>query len=442
MSTARTSAPLVGAWLGIGPVWTRRRRVLKSAAALFAAAALAAPSLAPAHDRDRDTDRWVGTWTTSPQAPEPRLDPPASFDNQTIRQVVPTSIAGLKARVRLSNEYGSTPLVIGAVSLALHGGGAAIVAGSDRPLTFSGRTSFTIPPGAPALSDPIDFDVPATGNVVVSIYLPKPTAVTTLHRRAVATTYVSTPGDHFGAEVMPVSTTRQSWFFLTGVSVEPSSKRSAAIVAFGDSLTDGFASTIDANRRYPNLLAARLQANPGTRHLAVLNHGISGNRTLSDLIGSNAQARLDRDVLNAPGARWVILLAGINDIGLPGSFGLVDQAVTADDIIAGYRQIIQRVRERGLKIYGCTLTPFEGTSNPGYFTPEGEAKRQAVNHWIRTSGAFDGVIDFDRAIRDPAQPSRILPAYDSGDHLHPNDAGYRAMAEFVDLRLFRQRDDD
>lgn len=284
--------------------------------------------------------------------------------------------------------------------------------------------------------------MPALGNVVVSIHLPKPTAVTTLHRRAQATTYVSTPGDYSGAVVMPTAATRQSWFFLTGVSVEASSKRSAAIVALGDSLTEGFASTTDANRRYPNLLAARLQANPRTRHLAVLNHGISGNRTLFDFIGPNVQARLDRDVLNAAGAQWVILLAGINNIGLPGPFGLADQVATADDIIAGHRQIIERVRERGLKIYGCTLLPFEGAGQAGYFTPEGEAKRLAVNHWIRTSGAFDAVIDFDRVIRDPAQPSRILPAYDSGDHLHPNDAGYRAMAESVDLRLFRQRDDD
>lgn len=241
---------------------------------------------------------------------------------------------------------------------------------------------------------------------------------------------------------MPTATTRASWFFLSGLSVEAMSKRSAAIVAFGDSLSDGFASTLDANRRYPNVLAERLQAHPRTRHIAVLNHGIGGNRTLFDFIGSSAQARLDRDVLNAPGAQWVILLAGINNIGLPGAFGLAGQVVTADDIIAGHRQIIERVRERGLKIYGATLLPFEGAAQAGYFTPEGEAKRQAVNHWIRTSGAFDAVIDFDRVIRDPAQPSRILSAYDSGDHLHPNDAGYRAMAASIDLRLFRQRDDD
>ena len=187
----------------------------------------------------------------------------------------------------------------------------------------------------------------------------------------------------------------------------------------------------------PNLLAERLQANRATRHLAVQNHGISGNRTLFNFIGPNAQARLDRDVLNAPGAKFVILLEGINNIGLPGAFGIAGEAVSADDIIAGHKQIIARARERGLKIFGGTLTPFEGTTFPGYFTPEGEAKRQAVNHWIRTSGAFDGVIDFDRAVRDPAHPARMLPAYDSGDHLHPGDAGYKAMADSIDLRLFR-----
>jgi lysophospholipase L1-like esterase len=417
-----------------------RRTTFKAVASLLFAAWLAVPAVAGG--RDRDDDRWVGTWTASPQNPEvPFAVPtPAQFDNQTIRQVVHTSIAGHKVRVRLSNELGTSPLVIGAVTIARHRAGAEIVAGSDRALSFAGRRAFSIPAGAPALSDPIEFDVPALGDVVVSVYLPKPTVPTTFHSLGVATTYVSTAGDYSGAVVMPTASTTLSWFFLTGVSVE-ASERSAAIVALGDSITDGFASTPDANRRWPNLLAQRLQAHHSTAHLAVLNHGISGNRTLFDLIGPNAQARLDRDVLNAPGARFVIFLEGINNIGFSGLPGLTDQAVSADDIIAGHKQIIARVHERGLKIYGCTLTPFENTAFPGYFTPEGEAKRQAVNHWIRTSRAFDAVIDFDRAVRDPAHPTRILPAYDSGDHLHPNDTGYQAMANAIDLRLFRDNDD-
>ena len=410
-----------------GAASLRRRTLFQAGAAFFVAMALATPALAPASDRD--DNRWVGTWTASPQRPEPPLitPTPAQFDNQTIRQVVRASIGGHKVRVRLSNEYGSTPLAVGAVMIARHGVGAAIVAGSDRALTFAGRSAFTIPAGAPALSDPIDFDVAAAANLVVSVFLPKPTLPNTFHSLGLATTYVSTPGDYSGAVVMPTASTTLSWFFLTGISVE-GPKKSAAIVTLGDSITDGFASTPDTNRRWPNLLAARLQAAHRTDHLAVLNHGISGNRTLFDFIG--------------PNAKFVILLEGINNIGLPGAFGFPDQVVTAEDIIAGHKQIIVRAHERGLTAIGCTLTPFEGTIFPGYYTPAGEVKRQAVNAWIRSSGAFDAVIDFDRAVRDPAHPTRILPAYDSGDHLHPNDAGDRAMANFIDLSLFRRRGEE
>lgn len=429
-------APFV-ARTGLARAATGRRSLFKGAAAVVLATLLGAPPLALAGDRHDDDQRWVGTWTASPQAAEP---PGATLEDQTIRQIVRTSIAGDKVRVRLSNEFGTTPLVVGAASIARHNAGAAIVAGSDRPLTFGGSRSITLAPGAPALSDPIDFDVPAVGNVVVSLYLPKASVPRTVHSLGVATTYISTPGDYSAAVVMPTARTALSWFFLTGVTVE-ANRRSAAIVALGDSITDGFASTVDANRRWPNLLAERLQASRRSAHVAVLNHGISGNRTLFDFIGPNAQARLDRDVLAAPGAKYVILLEGINNIGIPGAFGLVNEVVSADDIIAGHKQIIARARERGLKIYGGTLTPFEGTIFPGYYTPAGEAKRQAVNHWIRTSRAFDAVIDFDKAIRDPANPTRMLPAYDSGDHLHPNDAGYQAMANFIDLRLFRDHDD-
>jgi lysophospholipase L1-like esterase len=297
----------------------------------------------------------------------------------------------------------------------------------------------TIPAGAPMLSDPVDIDLPAQSSLAVSLYLPKLTVANTFHSLGLSTTHVSPPGDYSDAVAMPTASTTQSWFFLTAVTVE-AQKKNAAIVTIGDSITDGYASTPDANQRWPNLLAARLQTDRDLRHLAVLNQGISGNRTLFDFIGPNALARFDRDVLSIPGVKYVILLEGINNIGLPGAFGLPDESVSAADIIAGHMQLITRAHERGLTIYGATLTPFEGTTFPGYYTLDGEAKRQAVNQWIRTSGAFDAVIDFDKAIRDPANPIRMLPAYDSGDHLHPNDAGYNAMANYVDLELFRNRD--
>jgi lysophospholipase L1-like esterase len=423
------------------PSGLRRLMLAGSALALAVAVALPAPSWAERTNRG-DEKTWVGTWTASPQAPEPPFvsATPAQFDNQTVRQIIRTSVGGSTVRVRFSNEFGTTPLVIGAARVALQASGADIVPSTDRLLTFGGRTTVTIPAGAPALSDPVALDVPALANLVVSLHLPQPTVARSFHSLGRQTTYISPPGDYTAAPVLPVAATTQSWFFLSGITVK-APKRSAAIVTLGDSITDGFASTVDANRRWPNLLAERLQARAQYRHLAVLNHGISGNRTTFDLIGPNALARFDRDVLTAPGARFVIVLEGINNIGIPGAFGLSQQVVTADDIIASYQQLIERARERGLKIFGGTLTPFEGTIFPGYFTPEGEAKRQAVNLWIRTSGSFDGVIDFDKAIRDPARPARMLPAYDSGDHLHPNDAGYQAMANAIDLALFLGSDE-
>jgi len=408
----------------------------------FTAGTLAAAWTSAWADAEQGPHRWLATWTASQQAPEPPAiaADPAQFSNQTLRQIVHVSVGGDSVRLRLSNEFGRTPLRVGEVRIAQQLAGPSIVPGSDRAVTFGGRTAFTIPAGAPVLSDPVDIAVAPLSNLVVSLYLPDTAVANTFHSLGVQTTYVSSPGNFTAAVTPPVATTTTSWFFLSGLSVQ-AGQRGAAVVAVGDSITDGYASTVDANRRWPNLLAARLQGRADLRHVAVVDHGISGNRTLHDFIGPNALARFDRDLSGSPGARWVILLEGINNIGIPGAFGLPDEQVSAEDIIAGHRQLIVRAHERGLKIYGATLTPFEGTTFPGYFTAAGEVKRQAVNAWIRHSGEFDAVIDFDKAARDPAHPTRLLPAYDSGDHLHPNDAGYQAMANAIELRLFRQGDD-
>ncbi|MGH8031555.1 MAG: GDSL-type esterase/lipase family protein [Luteimonas sp.] len=323
--------------------------------ALVAATALASISMAilsatstaasPAGDRSS----WVSTWTASPQPPEsPRPLPlPAQFENQTIRQIVHTSVGGDKVRVRFSNEFGTTPLLIGAAHIALQNSGAGIIPASDRTLTFGGLTSVTLPAGAPVLSDPVDLDVPALGNLAVSLYLPISSPASTFHSLGVQTTYVSTAGDHSATASFPTATTTESWFFMTAVTVD-SAARSTAIVALGDSITDGFGSTVNTDRSYPSLLAARLQARPDLRHLAVVDQGISGNRTLHDSFGPNALARFDRDVLAVPGTRQVILLEGINNIGFPGFLNRPHERVDAQDIIAGHRQLIARAHAHGL----------------------------------------------------------------------------------------------
>jgi len=421
---------LLGAWFTAGAALTRRR-YLGAIAATVLGAALGLP---PQHALARDnSDHWVGTWSASPQSVDPFTPAnPASFTGQTIRQVLHTSVGGQTIRVRLTNEFGTDALTIGSAHVALQSSGAGIAGGTDRTLTFAGQGSVSIPKGAPMLSDPVDLDVPPLSNVVVTIYLPQATSNTTFHALGRQDTYISGPGDFTGAAAFPTATTTQSWYFLSGLEVLASS-RSAAVVTLGDSITDGFASTVNANNRWPNILAERLQASRRFADVAVLDQGISGNRVLHDTIGPNALSRVDRDVLAASGVKFVTLLEGINDIGFSGF--IPTEEVSADQIIAGYRQIIARAHAQGLLIYGCTLTPFGGLGPP-YETPAGEAKRQAVNQWIRTSNAFDAVIDFDQVVRDPANPTHMLAAYDSGDHLHPNDAGYRAMAESIDLRLF------
>lgn len=396
---------------------------------------------------------WVGTWGTAVTGPVLPPQPPTVFENQTLRQTVHVSTAGSRLRVRLSNEYGAEPLVIGEARVARRPAtatGSQIVPGTDRALTFGGRSSVTVPPGAPVLSDPVNLSVPALSDLVISVYLPRRTPAATAHGSAFQRNFVA-GGNVTRAAELSGATETTSWYFLSGVSVSAPA-RAGAVVAFGDSITDGAITATDGNNRWPDFLARRLQADRALRHLGVLNKGIGGNRLLHDgntlegtsfaglgpIFGDSALRRFDRDVAAQPGARYVVVLLGINDIGQPGSTSPQSEQVSVEELISGYRQLIARAHERGLAIYGATLTPFADTTIPGYYNAANEQKRQAVNRWIRTSGEWDGVIDFDKAVRDPARPLNILPAYDSGDHLHPNDAGMKAMADAIPLRLFQR----
>ena len=356
---------------------------------------------------------------------------PVTVANQTLRQVVRTSIGGDRVRIVLSNAFGTAPLEIGAAHVALRDRDAAVRPASVRALTFGGSAAGRIRPGATLVSDAVDMAVPALADLVVDLYLPGelgtgPSPVTT-HNGASQTNYLSAAGNHSGAPTLAAERTAGAWFLLARVEVSAAAGASA-VVAFGDSITDGARSTTDMNSRWPDVLARRLAARSGPP-VAVLNAGISGNQVLGDGAGVSALARFDRDVLMQTGVTHVIVLEGINDIGIARS----NPTPSAADLIAGHTQLIERARARGLKVYGATLLPFEGAP---YYSAEGEAKRQALNQWIRMSGAYDAVIDFDRVTRDPSAPTKFLPAYDSGDHLHPGDAGYKAMGEAVDLALF------
>ena len=407
------------------------------------AGVLAVLATSPAQAQRADAGDWIDTWSASPQPVwEPDFFAPAGIPrtlrNQTIRHVARISLGGSRVRVEFSNEYGEHPLVIGAAHVALAGEKGAIAPGSDRVLTFSGSTSITVPPGAPVWSDPVDLAVPALGSVAVSLFLSEVTPATTWHNDARQTAYISGEGDFTAAERFEPAQTVTSRIFLSGIAVD-AAPEARAVVLFGDSITDGDGSTLDANHRWPDFLAERLnKANP---KVAVLNEGISGARVLRDRMGDNALARFNRDVLSHPRADTVVLMMGINDIGWPETILVPkgEPAPSAEDVIDGYEQIIARAHANGMRIIGATLTPFEdtfrGTPLYGYYSEAKEAKRAAINQWIRTSGAFDGVIDFDAATRDPANPKHIQAQYDKGDHLHPNDTGYKAMAELVDLGL-------
>lgn len=464
-----------------------RRSLLNFLLLPFAFSTIAASAQTAPHDSGRASRRaaaaqvaeahWVGTWATAPMAanngraatmtaappvvappaaangpapastqtaaaapmqpmpvaPPPQLRPaPYGTSDLTLREIVHISIGGPKVRVVFTNEFGTDPLTIGAAHIAVSQGGSAINLVSAAGLTFGGRPSIIIPPGALAVSDPADLKVPAGSDLAISFLLPQQTIhQLSQHSSADQISYTA-PGNVVGAKSFDESTEIRSWPFLKGVDVLAPAT-AASVVAFGDSITDGAYVAPGSNMRWPDELARRLLANPRTQNLGVLNEGIGGNRILHDNTGPSALARFDRDVIAQAGVKYVIILEAINDIGHAYDAARPYDVVSAEDLIGGYVQMIERAHMHGIKVYLATLTPYTGAK---YMSPAGEEVRQAVNNWIRTTTQADGVIDFDKATRDPANPASFLPAYDHGDHLHPSDPGYKAMGDAIDLNLF------
>jgi len=400
--------------------------------------AFAGAVLVPAFAGDGREGHWTGTWAAAPAFAQGNTQ----YTDQTLRFIVHTSLGGSQVRVRFSNAFGSQPLKIGAAHLALRDTGAKILVNSDRSLTFSGRPFIEVPVGALVISDPVYLTVPPLVDISVSVYLPGISTADTSHIFAFQTSFVApTSGDFTGAVDLPGAAQTFEWDFLTGVDVLDDD-HAAAIVVMGDSITDGIGSTSDANRRWSDVLAKRLLSDR-SRNVSVLNEALTGDRILHpapdgiSIFGPAALARFDRDVLGQAGVKYLIVFLGLNDIAQPGVVAPPSEDVSAEDVIAGLQQFIERAHEKGVLAYGCTLTPFEDSLiAPGFYTPEKEAKREKINRWIRTSGAYDAVIDFDKVVRDPTHPARILPAFDSGDHTHPNDAGYKTMGQAIDLSLF------
>ena len=391
---------------------------------------------------------WAATWTASPEAADPDPKQPLlHLDDQTVREHVRVSIGGTRIRLRLSNECGSSPVVVGRVTVAVASSPESVISNSIHVVTFDGRTSITIPPGAPALSDAVDLSAKYGSEISVSLYFPKRVIATTWHGLALKRAVISSRGDHTqdttiqgGAEVV-------NSVFLSSVLV-PAQPRQRVIVTFGDSIVDGDGSSVEKDRNWPGDLIRRIGvATPEASRVAVVNEGIAGNRLLGDgpiaSLGVSALARFDRDALSVPGVTHIVLLEGINDIGFPGvklgnvSLANPSDAPTAEDLVGAYRQLVARAHARGIRLIGGTITPFEGATFPGYYTEAKERKRQTVNQWIRNSGTFDGVIDFDAVVRNPDHPSRLLSRFASKDNVHPNDAGYQAMADAINLDLFR-----
>jgi lysophospholipase L1-like esterase len=374
---------------------------------------------------------WVGTWTTAPAPAET-----GAFTNQTLRMTMRASLGGNEVRVRISNAYGHRPLEIGGAHIALRDKGAAIVASSDRRLSFGGAATATIAAGAVLFSDPVALDLPPLADLAVSLYLPGEilTDFQITGRYARQTSYISPPGDFTAAPVMPIATVTSDWFFVGGVDVLASAD-TGGIVTLGDSLTDGNISTMDGFCRWPDQLARRLMARPRGRPMAVMNQGLGGNRILFDIRGDSGLRRFDRDVLAQPGVTHVIVMLGTND--LRNRWRKPEEEPNAAHMIAGLKQMAVRAHTRGIKIIGATLTPFGNeTYMANAWSPQREEIRVAVNNWTRDGGAFDAVADFDQALRDREIPTQMLPAHDCGDGLHPSDLGYTRMGDVIDLSWF------
>ncbi|MFG6117543.1 SGNH/GDSL hydrolase family protein [Halobacillus sp. MO56] len=376
-----------------------------------------------------DTGQWVGAWAASMQAPFEEGVSQNGFKSQTIRMIIHPQIDGEKARIRLSNTFGSTPLTIEAVHAAISDKAAENVPGTDTKVTFEGEQKVTIPPGEKVVSDAIPLKVKKGKNIAVSLYVDKESGPATWHPRSIQTTYIANGNRVTDSDGSAFKTKEEAWFWMDGVDVLADSSIQGSIVVLGSSIANGNYSKVNANHRWPDYLADRMSNENIDNQMSILNAGISANQLINSPPekGENAMSRLERDVFSQTGVRGVILHQGLNDIRHHPEYD-------SKKIIERMQEIIHAAHEQGLKIYGGTLTPFKGS---GMYTSKGEKTRQEVNHWIRTSGEFDGVIDFDKGLRDPEEPERYLPKYDAGDHLHPNDAGYRKMAESVDLSLLK-----
>jgi lysophospholipase L1-like esterase len=407
--------------------------MLKGLLPVVAVAGLLYISIPSSRAQSTARAEWVGTWATAPFLADGGFAA-RPLTGMTLREIAHVSIGGHKLRIRFTNAYGLDPLTISDAHVALSAGGGAILSGTDRPVTFGGANSFTLPPGDEMFSDPVSLDVAALSDVAVSFYLPAQVMRTeTFHNFADQDNYLAT-GDVAAAPSLQQAAATVSWYFLDGIDVAAEGN-ARAIVTLGDSITDGAHSTKNANLRWPDVLAARLSHEPNLSHIGVLNEGIGGNRVLNELTGPSALSRLDRDVLSQSGVKYVIVLESINDIGHTVHPTAPNDVITAAQLETALKQIADAAHEHGIKAIGATLTPYRGAN---YASDEGEQIRQSVNDWIRTSGAFDGVVDFDKITRDPQNPKMFNAPFDSGDHLHPGDEGYKAMGGGINLSLFAQ----